>query len=182
MNGLLGRWWPLVLVIGSALAVSIVHPRAPLTALIVPGVVAILVSVVLAATLLTALARKAPKSRLLVILGSLVLSGVFVALCVNGGPLWMRFMLSRTELHDAAILAVQGESPATPLRVGLFEARSIAVDGGVVRISTFDDGSTEQGLAFFPYALSDAESGEYSYIRIGWERGQWYVYDRTSGT
>lgn len=182
MKGFLGRWWPLVLVIVSSLAVSIGHPRSPLTALIMPGVIAILVFAVLAVTLVVALVRKAPKPRIAVILGSLVLSGAFVALCVNGGPLWMRFMLSRAELHDAAILAVQGEPPTVPLRVGLFDAEEIVVDGGIVRIRTFDDGVTEQGLAFYPHELPDTEMGEYAYIRLGWERGQWYVYDRMGGT
>ncbi len=181
MKPFLRRWWPLLLVALGILIAFAVQALAPDVALVVPIYVAFLVCVVLVLVFIIGLVRKADRSRLLLLLVALLVAGAFAVFCFEGGPLWLRFDLSRDQLHDAAMRAVQGTPPSTPCRVGMFAVQDIDVDGGVVSFRTYDGEPEEQGIAFFPARLESREADAVWYLPLGWERGYWYVYIRGHG-
>ncbi|MDO9099763.1 MAG: hypothetical protein Q7V53_03330 [Caldisericota bacterium] len=181
MKPFVRRWWPLLLVALGILIAFAVQALAPDVALMVPFPVALFVCVVLVLVFVIGLLRKADRSRLLLLLGALIVAGGFAVFCFAGGPLWLRFDLSRDQLHDAVMRAVQGTPPSTPCRVGMFAVQDIDVDGGVVSFRTHDGKSGEQGIAYFPMRLEGREPYGVLYLPLAWERGYWYVYVRDRG-
>jgi len=181
VKAFLRRWWPLALVLIWAAIAWVVQPRSPLDAIVLPGTSAFVVFAVLAVALIVAFVKKVERSRIIAIVASLLVCLVVGALSVSLGPFGLRMLLSREQLYDAAMLAVQGKPPETPVRIGSFEVDAIAVDGGVVRFRIYEDELGDQGIAYFPAPLADPESGNYSYISIGWHKGEWYIYERQVG-
>jgi len=178
----LKRWWPVLVPVVLLTVVSSAQPSSPLTALILPTLIAIGIALLLFVVLVIAVARRAGRARVLTVAGGLALSVVYVAFCLSaGGPLGVRFFIGRVALHEAAMSAVRGDAPSAPARIGGFAVSGIEVDGGIVRLETHRDEVGSEGIAFFPVALEQSEIDGYAYLPLWWYLGQWFIYSPSVG-
>jgi hypothetical protein len=181
MRQWLARWWPPLIVAGAVVLAFAVQPASSLAALVGPVLIVAAALVVLFIAFLRGIARRRDQrsiTLLRVCLAACLLAGLVV---YRGAPLRLRLRLSQEELHEAAMLTVQGRTPDTPSRIGWFNTQKITIDGGIVRFSTTLDEWSEDGIAFFPVPLDDEQVDGYTYFPIGFHRGVWFIYSRNDG-